>query len=68
MDRRLARIGLSERAARACCHHIQVAKLPMTSVARALELDETRGLMKAVVDAGNDQILGSAILTIHSPN
>jgi pyruvate/2-oxoglutarate dehydrogenase complex dihydrolipoamide dehydrogenase (E3) component len=36
----------------------------MTSVARALEVDETRGLMKAVVDADSDQILGFAMLGI----
>jgi pyruvate/2-oxoglutarate dehydrogenase complex dihydrolipoamide dehydrogenase (E3) component len=27
-----------------------VAKLPMTRVARAIEMDETRGFMKAIVD------------------
>jgi pyruvate/2-oxoglutarate dehydrogenase complex dihydrolipoamide dehydrogenase (E3) component len=41
---------------------IRMAKLPMTSVARALEVDETRGFMKAIVDADTDQILGAAVL------
>jgi len=36
----------------------------MTHVARALEVDETRGFMKAIVDADSDQILGAAILGI----
>ncbi len=36
----------------------------MSHVARALEMDETRGMMKAVVDADTDQILGCAILGI----
>ena len=36
----------------------------MSYVARALEVDETRGFMKAIVDAENDQILGAAILGI----
>jgi pyruvate/2-oxoglutarate dehydrogenase complex dihydrolipoamide dehydrogenase (E3) component len=36
----------------------------MTSVARALEVDETRGFMKAIVDAGTGQILGAAVLGI----
>jgi pyruvate/2-oxoglutarate dehydrogenase complex dihydrolipoamide dehydrogenase (E3) component len=36
----------------------------MTWVARALETDETRGFMKALVDADTDQILGAAILGI----
>jgi hypothetical protein len=41
---------------------ICVARMPMTSVARAQEVDETRGFMKAIVDAGTDQILGAAEL------
>ena len=36
----------------------------MTRVARAIEMDETRGFMKAVVDADTDQILGAAILGV----
>lgn len=36
----------------------------MSQVARALEVDVTRGFMKAVVDADTDQILGAAILGI----
>jgi pyruvate/2-oxoglutarate dehydrogenase complex dihydrolipoamide dehydrogenase (E3) component len=34
----------------------------MTSVARAIEKGETRGFMKAVVDAETKMILGAAIL------
>ena len=36
----------------------------MSWVARALEVDETRGFMKAIVDAESGQILGAAILGI----
>ena len=43
---------------------IRVAKMPMSSVARALEVDESRGLMKAIVDAESGSILGCAILGI----
>jgi pyruvate/2-oxoglutarate dehydrogenase complex dihydrolipoamide dehydrogenase (E3) component len=64
IDPQLGRIGLSEREARAQGRKIRVAKLPMSSVARALEVDETRGLMKAVVDAETDQVLGAAVLGI----
>ena len=38
--------------------------MPMTHVARALEVDETRGFMKAIVDANTNQILGAAVLGI----
>jgi pyruvate/2-oxoglutarate dehydrogenase complex dihydrolipoamide dehydrogenase (E3) component len=64
IDPQLGRVGLSETEARTQGRNIRVAKLPMTSVARALEIDETRGFMKAVVDAGNDQILGATVLGV----
>jgi pyruvate/2-oxoglutarate dehydrogenase complex dihydrolipoamide dehydrogenase (E3) component len=41
-----------------------VAKMPMSYVARAIEVDETRGFMKAVVDADTDQVLGCAVLGV----
>ncbi|MGD8625785.1 MAG: mercuric reductase [Anaerolineae bacterium] len=64
IDPQLGRIGLSEEQARKEGLAIRVAKMPMAHVARALEVDESRGLMKAVVDAESDQILGAAILGI----
>lgn len=63
-DPQLGRVGLTEREARERGHNVRVAKLPMSHVARAIEMDETRGFMKAVVDADTDQILGCAILGI----
>lgn len=62
MDPQLGRIGITEKEARAKGLKVKVAKMPMSSVARALEVDETRGLMKVVVDADTEQILGAAIL------
>ena len=62
IDPQLGRVGLTESEARKQGRSIRVAKLPMTHVARALEVDETRGFMKAVVDAESNQILGAAIL------
>jgi pyruvate/2-oxoglutarate dehydrogenase complex dihydrolipoamide dehydrogenase (E3) component len=64
IDPQLGRVGLTESEARAQGRNVRVAKLPMTSVARALEVDETRGFMKAIVDAGTNQILGAAVLGI----
>jgi pyruvate/2-oxoglutarate dehydrogenase complex dihydrolipoamide dehydrogenase (E3) component len=64
IDPQLGRVGLSEQAAREQGRSIRVATLPMTSVARALEVDETRGFMKAIVDADTKQILGAAVLGI----
>jgi pyruvate/2-oxoglutarate dehydrogenase complex dihydrolipoamide dehydrogenase (E3) component len=62
MDPQLGRVGLTEKEARAQGRPIRVAKLPMSHVARAIEFGETRGFMKAVVNAETDQILGCAIL------
>jgi len=64
MDPELGRVGLSETEARACGIKVRVAKLPMHSVARALERDEPRGFIKVVVDAATDRILGCAVLGI----
>jgi pyruvate/2-oxoglutarate dehydrogenase complex dihydrolipoamide dehydrogenase (E3) component len=61
-DPQLGRVGLTEREARVKGYQLKIGKIPMTSVARALERDETAGLMKIVVDARNDHILGAAIL------
>ncbi len=64
IDPQLGRVGLTETEARQEGRNIRVAKLPMTHVARAIEMDETRGFMKAIVDADTDRILGCAILGI----
>jgi pyruvate/2-oxoglutarate dehydrogenase complex dihydrolipoamide dehydrogenase (E3) component len=64
IDPQLGRVGVTEEEARAQGRKIRVAKLPMTSVARAIEMDETRGFMKAVVDAETNQILGAAVLGV----
>jgi pyruvate/2-oxoglutarate dehydrogenase complex dihydrolipoamide dehydrogenase (E3) component len=64
IDPQLGRIGLTEHEARTQELPIRVAKLPMSSVARAVETDETRGFMKAIVHAETQQILGAAVLGI----
>ena len=64
IDPQLARIGLTETEARASGRQIKVAKLPMSMTLRALDVGETRGFMKAMVDADTDQILGATMLGI----
>jgi pyruvate/2-oxoglutarate dehydrogenase complex dihydrolipoamide dehydrogenase (E3) component len=61
-DPQLGRIGLTEKEARGKGLKVQVAQMPMSYIARAIELDRERGLMKAVVAADSKQILGAAIL------
>jgi len=61
-DPQLGHIGLSENEARKQGLDILVAKLPMEKVARAVETNETKGFMKAVVDAKTNQVLGATVL------
>ena len=63
-DPQLGRVGLTEKEARDQGYSVAVAKIPMTEVARAIEMSETRGFMKAIVDADTEQILGCAILSV----
>lgn len=62
IDPQLGRVGLTEMEARAKNLKIRIAKMPMSRVARALEVDESRGFMKAMVDADSGQIIGAAVL------
>jgi pyruvate/2-oxoglutarate dehydrogenase complex dihydrolipoamide dehydrogenase (E3) component len=64
IDPQLGRVGLSESQAREQNKKVRVAKMPMNFVARAQEVDESRGFMKALVDAESNQILGAAVLGI----
>ena len=57
-DPELARVGLSETEARAQEIPYRLFKVPMEANLRARTLSETRGFMKALVDAGSDRILG----------
>ena len=64
IDPQLGRVGLTETEARTQGRNIRVARLPMAMVLRAMDVGETRGFMKAIVDADTDQILGAVILLI----
>jgi pyruvate/2-oxoglutarate dehydrogenase complex dihydrolipoamide dehydrogenase (E3) component len=64
IDPQLGRIGLGERDARRQGRAYRVARMPMSHVARALEMDESRGVMKALVEPDTGRILGAAVLGI----
>ena len=61
-DPQLGRVGLTEKEAREKGIPIKVARLPVSRIARAIETGETKGLLKAVVHAGNKKIIGAAVL------
>ncbi|KAJ5651172.1 uncharacterized protein N7484_004895 [Penicillium longicatenatum] len=65
-DPQLAHVGLHEKEARTKfpSKKIQIAKMPMAYIARALETGESRGMMKAVVDGDSGLILGFTCLGI----
>ena len=62
IDPQLGRVGLTEREAKERGYEFRIAKLPMSHVARALEIEETNGFMKAIVESRTGQILGCAVL------
>jgi pyruvate/2-oxoglutarate dehydrogenase complex dihydrolipoamide dehydrogenase (E3) component len=64
IDPQLGRVGLSETEAKERGLEFRVARLPMARVARAIEMDETRGFMKALVDSASGRILGCAVLGV----
>src|SRR5260221_8171936 len=66
IDPELGRVGLTEREARSKGLEIKVAKVPASAIPRARTLAETRGFLKAVVDARSEQILGFAMLGAHA--
>jgi pyruvate/2-oxoglutarate dehydrogenase complex dihydrolipoamide dehydrogenase (E3) component len=65
----LARVGLTERQARESGRQVKIATKPIAQIAampRAKIVEETRGLMKFVVDADTDHILGAALFSVDS--
>jgi len=61
-DPPLARVGLSEEDARRRGIAFRVAKLPIAAVLRSRTTSETRGFMKALVEAHGDRVLGFTML------
>jgi pyruvate/2-oxoglutarate dehydrogenase complex dihydrolipoamide dehydrogenase (E3) component len=62
IDPELGRVGMTETEARGRGHRVRVARLPAAAVPRSMTTGETRGYLKAVVDADTDQLLGASIL------
>ena len=62
-DPELGRVGMTEREAIHARKKIRVGRFPMRSNGKALELGETGGFIKVVVDAKTNRILGAAVLS-----
>jgi pyruvate/2-oxoglutarate dehydrogenase complex dihydrolipoamide dehydrogenase (E3) component len=65
-DPEFARIGLSESEAAARGIAVRVAKLPLAAALRSRTLGETRGFMKALVEAEGDRILGLTVFGVEA--
>jgi pyruvate/2-oxoglutarate dehydrogenase complex dihydrolipoamide dehydrogenase (E3) component len=61
-DPQLGRVGLTEKEARKKGIPIKIARLPVSHIARGIETGETKGLVKAIVHAHNNKIIGAAVL------
>ncbi len=67
-DPELARIGLSESEANAPGIPYRRFKVPMEANLRARTLSETRGFLKALVEAESDRMLGFTCFGVHAGN
>lgn len=63
-DPEFARVGLSEKEARAQGIGYRLFKIPMEAVMRATTLAETRGFLKALVEIESERILGFTALGV----
>jgi pyruvate/2-oxoglutarate dehydrogenase complex dihydrolipoamide dehydrogenase (E3) component len=63
-DPEFARVGLSEKEAKRQGIAYRLFKIPMEAVLRARTLSETRGFLKALVEADGDRILGFTAFSV----
>lgn len=62
MNPPLSRVGLTETQARNSGADIQVVTLPVAAIPKARVLNDTRGVLKAIIDNKTQQILGVSLL------
>ena len=63
-DPQVAGVGLTAEAARKQGFEVETASMPFGSVARAIETDETAGVIEIVLDAKTERILGAFIVGV----
>jgi pyruvate/2-oxoglutarate dehydrogenase complex dihydrolipoamide dehydrogenase (E3) component len=66
VDPPVAGVGLTEREAKARGVAYELAAMPFGQVARAIEIDETAGRMKLLVDPASERILGACIVGVEA--
>lgn len=63
-DPQVAGVGLTAEAARQQGFEVETASLPFGNVARAIETDETAGVIQVVLDAKTERVLGAFIVGV----
>jgi pyruvate/2-oxoglutarate dehydrogenase complex dihydrolipoamide dehydrogenase (E3) component len=66
IDPPLSHVGLSETEALRKGYKVKVAKWPAAAIVRARQLKQTDGLLKAVIDAETDELLGFTMFAAES--
>lgn len=61
-DPQLGRVGMTEREAREAGLEVRVARYEVSKNGKAAEIGETQGVIKLVVEADSERILGTAVL------
>jgi len=65
-DPPLGRVGMGDQQARDSGRRVLKAEVPMSRVSRAVLEDETTGVMRILVDADSEEILGATILGLQA--
>lgn len=58
----IAIAGLNKTEAEAKGHKVKVGKFPFSASGRAMAIDETKGFVKVLIDAGDERVLGVHIV------
>ncbi len=61
-DPELGRVGMTEAEARNAGRKVKVDRFEMKNNGKAIEVGETAGFIKVVIDADDDRLLGAAVL------
>jgi pyruvate/2-oxoglutarate dehydrogenase complex dihydrolipoamide dehydrogenase (E3) component len=61
-DPQVARVGLTEQAAKTQGLRYEVATMPFGHIARAIETDETAGILKVLLDPESERLLGATVV------
>ena len=61
-DPELGRVGMTETEARNAGHQVKIGRFELRKNGKAVEVGETAGFIKVVVDGKTDRLLGAAVL------